>query len=374
MAGHFGGRGGNFRNAFGNRRGWNRFALGGGFGGGYGWGGGWGGWGGWAGPVFWPFLLGDIFSFALWPDYYDPFWAYGSGLDFDYSAFVPDYGYAVPDDIYGNIYSRRYASTGSANHLISRRGRSSGADVNTSQIQADVMQSCGGIAPGVTSFPIERIRQAIRPTGDQARALDDLATASSRATGVVNASCPGQAPLTPLGRLDAVERRLDAMIQAIQIVHGPLAALYDSLSDEQRQRLDAIGAQAVAGDGGNRAAAAPGDLAALCGRQAEGFTKLPVQQIERIVAPKGQQENALERLKQVSAQAADELRSSCPAQIPNNPVARLDAMSDRLHAMLQATKPLRPALGSFYASLSDEQKAQFNTMGQQNAEAPGGGR
>ena len=30
----------------------------------------------WAGPVFWPFAFGDIFSFALWP-YYDPFWDYG---------------------------------------------------------------------------------------------------------------------------------------------------------------------------------------------------------------------------------------------------------------------------------------------------------
>ena len=29
-----------------------------------------------AGPVFWPFAFGDIFSFALWP-YYDPFWDYG---------------------------------------------------------------------------------------------------------------------------------------------------------------------------------------------------------------------------------------------------------------------------------------------------------
>src|SRR5215472_10401623 len=53
-------------NAFGNRHEWNRFAHHGGAGWG-GWGGGWGGWGGWVGPVFWPFLLGDVFSCAFWP-------------------------------------------------------------------------------------------------------------------------------------------------------------------------------------------------------------------------------------------------------------------------------------------------------------------
>jgi hypothetical protein len=50
-------------------------------------------------------------------------------------------------------------------------------------------------------------------------------------------------------------------------------------------------------------------------------------------------------------------------------------MNNRLDAMVQAVKTLRPPLGTFYASLSDEQKAQFNSMGQQNAtpqEATGG--
>ena len=87
------------RNAFGDPSRWNRW-------GGRFWGAGWNrwghGWGGWAGPVFWPFLYGDIFSFAFWPyDYYDPFWAYGPDFLLA-SIFAPgpyfgaDYGYA-PD-------------------------------------------------------------------------------------------------------------------------------------------------------------------------------------------------------------------------------------------------------------------------------------
>ncbi|MGC2081639.1 MAG: Spy/CpxP family protein refolding chaperone, partial [Xanthobacteraceae bacterium] len=64
---------------------------------------------------------------------------------------------------------------------------------------------------------------------------------------------------------------------------------------------------------------------------------------------------------------ADALHGSCPTQAGNTPTARLDAMSNRLDAMVQAVKGLRPRLGDFYASLSDEQKAQFNAMGQQGA-------
>jgi hypothetical protein len=96
------------------------------------------------------------------------------------------------------------------------------------------------------------------------------------------------------------------------------------------------------------------------------LTRPPFQRIEKIVKPTGQQQTALEKLQQVSQQAADDLRASCPMRTAEPPAAaRLDAMNSRPAAMVGAVKTLRPALGSFYASLSDEQKAQFNTMGQQ---------
>jgi hypothetical protein len=93
-----------------------------------------------------------------------------------------------------------------------------------------------------------------------------------------------------------------------------------------------------------------------------------VQRIEEVVKPTGPQQTALDQLNQVSAKAADELRASCPAQTGGeSPTARLDAMNNRLDAMVLAAKTLRPTLRTFYASLSDEQKAQFNSMGQQTA-------
>ena len=361
--GQFGGRSRNGRNAFGTQGGWNQFAGNGGGGWG-GWGGGWGGWGGWVGPVFWPFLLGDIFSYALWPyDYYYPFWSYGTAYNYDYGPYLPAHGYYGYNDL-SNVYGYTGTTGDSRN------------DTRANQIPPEVTQSCGGFAPGVTNFPIDRIRQAIHPTGEQVSFLDDLATASSKASAVLSASCPNQPPLTPLARLDAVERRLEATIRAIEIVRTAVATLYDSLNDEQRQRLDAIGAEDIGHARGTATNGPSGtaNLASLCSDQAANFTKLPVQRIEEVVKPTGQQQSALEQLKQTSENAADELRASCPTQTAGAPVARLDEMHNRLGAMVQAAKNLRPTLATFYASLSDEQKAQFNTMGQQNAGGTNGGR
>jgi hypothetical protein len=174
-------------------------------------------------------------------------------------------------------------------------------------------------------------------------------------------------PLTPLGRLDALERRLEAIIKAIEIVRPALANLYGSLSDGQRQRLDAIGVEESqqGREIATTRSAEPATLASLCSDQSASFTRLPVQRIEEIVKPTEQQQSALEVLQQASAKAANQLRASCPAQTPETPLARLDATTGRLSAMVQALSNLRPVLGTFYASLSDEQKAQFNNMGLQ---------
>jgi hypothetical protein len=156
------------------------------------------------------------------------------------------------------------------------------------------------------------------------------------------------------------------MIQAVQIVRPALTRFFDALSDEQKQRLEALGAEE---SGNNRATASTGPtgagtIGAICDRQAESFTKLPVQRIEEVVQPKERQRTAFENLKQASAQAADELKTSCTAQAGATPVARLDAANNRLQALVQAAKTVRPRLAAFYASLGDEQKAQFNNLGQ----------
>jgi hypothetical protein len=351
------------RNAFGDPGHWNRW-------GGRFWGAGWHrwgfGWGGWAGPVFWPFLYGDVFSFAFWPyDYYDPFWAYGPdfvlasifapgpyfGSDYGYGPDYYDYGtynYGAPANVY-------YGGNGGPPQGVTAADRQALA-----QTDAEATQSCNGLAPGVTDLPIAQIKTNVQPTGDQLGLLDTLKAASDKASEVVKASCPTAVPLTPIARLDTAQARLQAMIQAIDILREPLQQFDDSLSDEQRHRFDTMGRT-----NGKTAAQAPagGNVAALCSQQSGDTTKLPVERIEQVVQPNDQQQPALEALKQASHEAADQLQSSCPTQMPQTPVARLDAVKTRLQAIVAAMNAVRPKLQAFYDSLNDEQKARFNTMG-----------
>jgi LTXXQ motif family protein len=113
---------------------------------------------------------------------------------------------------------------------------------------------------------------------------------------------------------------------------------------------------------GKRGSAQGGNLATMCSRQVGAIT-VPAQRIAQVVEPNTQQQGAFDELKKVSENAADQLQKSCPTQVPQTPLARLDAVEQRLGAIVDAMKTIRPRLESFYASLTDEQKAKFNTVG-----------
>ena len=104
-------------------------------------------------------------------------------------------------------------------------------------------------------------------------------------------------------------------------------------------------------------------MAALCTQPAGNFIDLPAQRIEQVVQPTAQQQSAFDALKKAAQTAGDRLQSSCPTAVPKSPVARLDTVGTRLSAIADAIKADRPNLQTFYASLSDDQKARFNTMG-----------
>ncbi len=153
-------------------------------------------------------------------------------------------------------------------------------------------------------------------------------------------------------RLDAAEQQLQATVKAVQLVRAPLERFYQALSDEQRQRFNAMSGSTWSGD-----------LAAGCSQQGGNLIDLPVQRIEQVVQPTAEQQSAFDDLKKATQNARDQLQSSCPSAVPLSPVARVDTVQSRLTAVAEAIKSVRPNLQNFYASLSDEQKARFNPMG-----------
>ena len=152
--------------------------------------------------IFWPF--------TFWPwGFYDPFWAYGNLFVWDAMFWPgPQYTYGPYGDVYG-----RYTSGGPARTRVAAR-RVTPETTGSVTDSADLAQSCGGLAPGVTDLPIDKIQQSLQLNDDQLKSLNALKAASSQASYALKASCSSEMSMTPLGRLDTVQKRLDGMVQA----------------------------------------------------------------------------------------------------------------------------------------------------------------
>ena len=95
--------------------------------------------------------------------------------------------------------------------------------------------------PDSLNLPIERIEDAVKPTDAQEDGLKQLDYTTAKAVSIMQAACPEDTPVTPPGRLEAMEKRLRAMIDAANTVKPALNDFYESLSNEQKARFNRIG-------------------------------------------------------------------------------------------------------------------------------------
>ncbi|WP_245319771.1 Spy/CpxP family protein refolding chaperone [Bradyrhizobium sp. LMTR 3] len=302
----------------------------------------------WLGPVFWPYAYSDIFNYTFWPHAYDPgYWAYAYddfvdtvfwGTDSPYSAYAryPEPGAAVTDYRPGKRAS------------VSRQ---------------TLRQVCREPDEGVTAWPIASIVRAVQPTPEQRALLDELKAAAAKAADVFKDTCADSFAMTPPGRLRAMTNRVTATLDAVRIVRPALERFYNSLDDEQKARFNALGPNV-----GERSQQQPpqeaNTQAEACGDPKSSLTRLPIERIEAVIRPAGKQKDALDLLSKATNDAVQKLQAACPDDVPLTPLGRLEAMEKRLEAMLQAAALVQPALDEFYATLSNEQKARFNTMPQ----------
>ena len=104
----------------------------------------------------------------------------------------------------------------------------------------DLSQVCGEqTVKGLV--PTEHLVQRLKPTDAQRTALDALNGAANEAADHLKANCRLDETLTPPGRLAAMEKRLNAMMEAIKIVQPKLEGFYGSLTDEQKARFNQLG-------------------------------------------------------------------------------------------------------------------------------------
>jgi CRISPR/Cas system endoribonuclease Cas6 (RAMP superfamily) len=144
----------------------------------------------------------------------------------------------------------------------------------------------------------------------------------------------------------------------VQTVRPALERFYQSLSDEQKARFNAI----APSDDPDAAAKDRRDLTKFCDEKTPGVTDLPIDRIAQAIQPTSAQRAALDELKDASVKAAERLKTDCPTYQTLTPTGRVEAMEKRLDATLGAVKTVQPALAKFYNSLSDEQKARFNSL------------
>ena len=293
---------------------------------------------GFFGPVFWPYAYDDFVDYTFSPYAYDTFWPYAY------------------DDVFHGIYgayARGYSDDASGGAV----GYADGS-VGYVRETGGTAQICSGQTEGLTDFPIQQITQQVRPDQDQQALLDDLRAATATALDVLRAACPSDLPSTPTGRLAAMHDRVKAMLEALRVARPALEKFYRSLSDEQKERFNALDAENF-----RTAESGQSDPAQVCGGSAAQATNLPFARIEQALRPSDAQVTALKALEEASAKAGDILKANCPTETMLTPTGRLAAMEQRLDAMLQALDTVQPALATFYGSLDDEQKARFNRIG-----------
>jgi hypothetical protein len=298
---------------------------------------------GWIGPVFWPYAYGDFFYYSLWPygyGYDDPFWVYG----------------------YGDIYTGIFAPNTYDEYV-----QGPGAPAKMTALTQSMAQSCAEEAAEVTGWPIDQIQAAVQPNPDQSALLDSLGNAVVQASDVIKSHCPTSVSFTPTGRLDAMQQRLSGMVQAVDIISPPLSKFYDSLSDEQKARFNDVTPpqNPQASNTPNPQAANPPTPPTPQSGCDAAVMAWPTEQIDRTVQPNDAQRAKLDALQTAATNGANIIKAACPTQIPSTPPDRLAAVGNHLKAMLQAVAIIQPALADFYDSLSDGQKARFNTMGKQ---------
>jgi len=312
----------------------------------------------WLGPVFWPYVYSDIFNYTFWPEAYDDaYWAYAYDdlIDtafWDNGSPYSAYASIAPD---GSVAPDGYVEPGGAIVGSSRLRERSGLSPQA------LRQLCHNPDRGITAWPFAEITNALRPTSEQRALLDQLKSAAAHAADALKNSCSDTYALTPPGRLRAMINRISATLEAVRMVRPALEGFYNALSDEQRARFNTLSPRlpATSEDQPQQEAKAES-----CGASKSSLTGLPIERIDAVLRPTGAQKGALDHLSVATKKAVQGLQAACPDDVPVTPVGRLQAMEKRLSAMLQAANQMQPALDDFYASLTTEQKARFNTLQQ----------
>ena len=223
-----------------------------------------------------------------------------------------------------------------------------------------IARLCEQEAAGSPDQTTARLASTVDATPDQRNALEELRATMAEAARFLRETCPTDVPLDPVTRFSVLQKQIDSMSRAVDMLKPPLAKFEQSLSDEQRARLSSAKTRPEPHPSEQQAGGE------ICEATA-AVTRLPVERIARIVRPRGEEREALMDAAEASARAADLLAENCRQPAPRTPLARLEGMERQLKAAGEAVEMVSAATRDFYDTLRPEQKARFDRMNSSHA-------
>ena len=97
---------------------------------------------------------------------------------------------------------------------------------------------CSPRMAGFAEWRLDRMERVIKPTEAQRAKFDEFKAASNKAAETMRAACATDVPTTMDGRMEAMEKRLEAVLGAVKTVRPTFDAFHAALSDEQKASLN----------------------------------------------------------------------------------------------------------------------------------------
>ena len=146
----------------------------------------------------------------------------------------------------GELWKLWYTSVPSPDAVASNIAQRLALQEKGSMLPFTVLDAAGKVVGMTTYMNIDATHKRVEigatwyAASAQRSALNDLQNATAEASNLLSSDCPTYRALTPVGRLQAMEQRLDAMLHAVQTVQPALEKFYASLGDEQKERFNRL--------------------------------------------------------------------------------------------------------------------------------------
>jgi len=96
---------------------------------------------------------------------------------------------------------------------------------------------CEELAAVLRGWPVREIERDVRLSSAQRVAFYELVTASLKAADTLGGACPAESALTPVGRMDAMRKRLTSVRAATAAIRPALMHFYEALDQGQKVRF-----------------------------------------------------------------------------------------------------------------------------------------